>query len=132
VRKSALASRFILIAVLAVLAIVVVVCFASPAAPHSGGPPIGAFGVLEGAGLLFFAFAGYARIATLGEEVRSPEWTIPRAIPIALGITVVVYLAAALSTLTAARPSALATSAAPVATSAHAPAAARSLQADPV
>ena len=35
--------------------------------------------------LLFFAFAGYARIATLGEEVRDPARTIPRAIPIALG-----------------------------------------------
>ena len=42
-------------------------------------------GVLQAAGLLFFAFAGYARIATLGEEVRDPARTIPRAIPIALG-----------------------------------------------
>ena len=41
-------------------------------------------GVLQAAGLLFFAFAGYARIATLGEEVRDPARTIPRAIPIAL------------------------------------------------
>ena len=42
-------------------------------------------GVLQSAGLLFFAFAGYARIATLGEEVRDPERTIPKAIPRALG-----------------------------------------------
>ena len=48
-------------------------------------------GVLQAAGLLFFAFAGYARIATLGEEVRDPARTIPRAIPIALGITLAVY-----------------------------------------
>ena len=41
-------------------------------------------GVLQAAGFLFFAFAGYARIATLGEEVRDPERTIPRAIPLAL------------------------------------------------
>ena len=47
------------------------------------------YGVLQAAGLLFFAFAGYARIATLGEEVRDPARTIPRAIPLALGITVV-------------------------------------------
>ena len=39
----------------------------------------------QAAGLLFFAFAGYARIATLGEEVVDPARTIPRAIPIALG-----------------------------------------------
>ena len=44
--------------------------------------------------MLFFAFAGYARIATLGEEVRDPARTIPRAIPLALrGIVLVVYLA---------------------------------------
>ena len=41
-------------------------------------------GALQAAGFLFFAFAGYARIATLGEEVRDPERTIPRAIPLAL------------------------------------------------
>ena len=43
-----------------------------------------AYGVLQAAGLLFFAFAGYARIATLAEEVREPERTIPRAIVAAL------------------------------------------------
>ena len=42
------------------------------------------YGVLQSAGLLFFAFAGYARIATLGEEVIEPERTIPRAVVIAL------------------------------------------------
>jgi APA family basic amino acid/polyamine antiporter len=41
-------------------------------------------GVLQAAGFMFFAFAGYARIATLGEEVREPARTIPRAIPLAL------------------------------------------------
>src|SRR4051812_48555497 len=48
---------------------------------HAGG----VLGILQSAGLLFFAFAGYARIATLGEEVRDPERTIPRAILLALG-----------------------------------------------
>src|SRR5581483_3452543 len=52
----------------------------------------GVRGILQAAGLLFFAFAGYARIATLGEEVRDPARTIPRAIPLALGIVVCVYL----------------------------------------
>jgi APA family basic amino acid/polyamine antiporter len=49
--------------------------------------------VLAAAALLFFAFAGYARIATLGEEVRDPARTIPRAVPIALGLVFVLYLA---------------------------------------
>jgi APA family basic amino acid/polyamine antiporter len=55
--------------------------------------------VLQAAGFLFFAFAGYARIATLGEEVRDPERTIPRAIPVALGITLAVYAAVAVTVL---------------------------------
>ncbi|MDX2897136.1 APC family permease, partial [Streptomyces scabiei] len=59
----------------------------------------GVGGVLEAAGLLFFAFAGYARIATLGEEVRDPARTIPRAIPLALGIALVVYAAVAVAVL---------------------------------
>ena len=68
----------------------------APAVPVPVPPdPGGVLGVLTAAGLLFFAFAGYARIATLGEEVRDPARTIPRAIPLALGITLVVYAAVA-------------------------------------
>lgn len=78
----------------------------------SGGP----YGVLQSAGLLFFAFAGYARIATLGEEVREPQRTIPRAIAIALGITVAVYVLVGVAALVAVGPDALATSSAPLAT----------------
>jgi APA family basic amino acid/polyamine antiporter len=75
----------------------------------------GVYGVLQAAGLLFFAFAGYARIATLGEEVRDPERTIPRAIPLALGITVVLYVVVAIALLAALGPSALAASVRPLA-----------------
>ncbi|MFJ4263422.1 APC family permease [Paenarthrobacter nicotinovorans] len=57
----------------------------------------GWYGVLQSAGLLFFAFAGYARIATMGEEVREPRRTIPRAITIALGITIVLYAVIAIT-----------------------------------
>lgn len=56
-------------------------------------------GILQSAGLLFFAFAGYARIATLGEEVRDPTRTIPKAIVNALAITVLLYLVVALTLL---------------------------------
>jgi len=75
----------------------------------------GVYGVLQAAGLLFFAFAGYARIATLGEEVREPERTIPRAIPLALGITVGLYALVGIALLVALGPSALAASARPLA-----------------
>ena len=76
----------------------------------------GVYGVLQAAGLLFFAFAGYARIATLGEEVREPERTIPRAIPIALGIVFVLSLAVGVTGLLAAGADRLAESTAPLAT----------------
>lgn len=56
----------------------------------------GAWGVLQAAGLLFFAFAGYARIATLAEEVRRPE-QLDRAILIALGTAVALYLLVAVA-----------------------------------
>jgi APA family basic amino acid/polyamine antiporter len=74
----------------------------------------GGYGVLQSAGLLFFAFAGYARIATMGEEVRDPARTIPRAIPLALGITVVVYLLVGVAALLAAGPQRLAATPAPL------------------
>jgi len=72
------------------------------------------YGVLQAAGLLFFAFAGYARIATLGEEVRDPARTIPRAIPAALGIVVAIYATVAVSLLLVLGPDRLAASAAPL------------------
>jgi APA family basic amino acid/polyamine antiporter len=74
----------------------------------------GYYGVLQSAGFLFFAFAGYARIATLGEEVRNPERTIPRAIPLALGITVAIYAVVAASVLLALGSDALASSSRPL------------------
>jgi APA family basic amino acid/polyamine antiporter len=88
------------------------------AAPGGDVPSV--YGVLQSAGLLFFAFAGYARIATLGEEVREPERTIPRAIPVALGITVVIYLAVGVTALAAAGAQALAGSSRPLATAVEA------------
>ncbi|MCU1437999.1 MAG: family permease [Naasia sp.] len=57
--------------------------------------PSDAYGVLQGAALIFFAFAGYARIATLGEEVRDPARTIPRAIGAAFVLAVALYAAVA-------------------------------------
>lgn len=77
-------------------------------------------GVLGSAGLLFFAFAGYARIATMGEEVRDPARTIPRAIPLALGLAVVVYAVVAVALLTVLGPDRVAASTAPVAALAEA------------
>ncbi|WP_210408362.1 APC family permease [Allokutzneria sp. NRRL B-24872] len=74
----------------------------------------GGFGVLEAAGLLFFAFAGFARVATLGEEVRDPARTIPRAISVALVVTLVVYSLVAVTVLSVLGPDRLAESTAPL------------------
>ncbi len=74
----------------------------------------GWYGILQSGGLLFFAFAGYARIATLGEEVRNPARTIPRAIPIALAITIAIYAVVAVTLLLAAGPQRLASTTAPL------------------
>ncbi|WP_432074683.1 APC family permease [Streptomyces wuyuanensis] len=117
VQKSALLTRAIVAVVLAVLAAVVVTALtsvASDAARLDVGSDATFGGVLQAAGLLFFAFAGYARIATLGEEVRDPAHTIPRSISIALGITLVVYVLVAVAVLTVLGPSGLAEASAPL------------------
>ncbi|MCD4852416.1 APC family permease [Arthrobacter sp. AK01] len=75
----------------------------------------GWYGILQSAGLLFFAFAGYARIATMGEEVREPRRTIPRAIGIALGITILIYAVIAVTLLAALGPDGIAESTTPLA-----------------
>ncbi len=103
VQKSAMLARIIVTVVLAVLALVVVLSLSGAFASHSpfrADDSATVIGVVQAAGLLFFAFAGYARIATLGEEVRDPKRTIPRAIPIALAITLVVYAVVAIAVLT--------------------------------
>ncbi|MCX5165149.1 APC family permease [Streptomyces sp. NBC_00264] len=117
VQKSALLTRVIVAVVLAVLAAVAVTALTSAGADTARldiGPDATVTGVLQAAGLLFFAFAGYARIATLGEEVRDPARTIPRAIPIALGITLAVYTLIAVAALTVLGPAGLADAAAPL------------------
>jgi APA family basic amino acid/polyamine antiporter len=118
IQKSALLTRVIVALVLAVLAAVVVVIFGFGDVDSSRltiGDDASVHGVLQAAGLLFFAFAGYARIATLGEEVRDPARTIPRAIPIALGIALVVYAVVAIAVLSELGSAALASASAPLA-----------------
>jgi APA family basic amino acid/polyamine antiporter len=118
IQKSALLTRVIVALVLAVLAAVVVVIlgFGSvEGARLALGDDASVRGVLQAAGLLFFAFAGYARIATLGEEVRDPARTIPRAIPIALGIALAVYAVVAVAVLSELGSAALASASAPLA-----------------
>ncbi|EXJ50896.1 APC family permease [Microbacterium sp. MRS-1] len=119
VTRTAALTKVIVVVVLAVLALVVVAASASGAGSADNlaidPGPHGWYGVLQSAGLLFFAFAGYARIATMGEEVRDPRRTIPRAIVIALSLALIVYVAIALAALATLGPDRLASSSAPLA-----------------
>jgi len=55
--------------------------------------------ILYGSALMFVAYTGYGRIATLGEEVAEPRTTIPKAIILAMSLIVVLYLAVSLTAL---------------------------------
>jgi basic amino acid/polyamine antiporter, APA family len=120
VTKTAGLARGLIATSLAALAVVVIGIGAGGGAQvsnlggWSGLGVGGGYGILQAAGLLFFAFAGYARIATMGEEVRDPERTIPRAIPIALFMTVTIYLLVGVAALLAAGPQRLAAAVAPL------------------
>jgi basic amino acid/polyamine antiporter, APA family len=119
VTRTALLTRILVSVVLVALAIAVA------AASSTGLPELDAaapgllahgwYGVLQSAGLLFFAFAGYARIATMGEEVRDPARTIPRAIVIAFACVVAIYGVVAVILLGALGADGVAASSAPVA-----------------
>lgn len=120
VTRTAGLTRVLVIAVLTALTIAIAAVWGG------SGPDFGSFvgdgllasgwyGILQSAGLLFFAFAGYARIATMGEEVREPKRTIPRAISIALGITILIYAVVAVTLLATLGPAGVAATATPMA-----------------
>jgi len=119
ITRTATLTRIIVAVVLAALAVSVAVSLVT------GSPDVeamalartepGAYAVLQSAALLFFAFAGYARIATLAEEVRDPARTIPRAITLALLGAVVVYAAVGVTVLVVLGPDGVAEAGAPLA-----------------
>ncbi|MEJ1113286.1 APC family permease [Paenarthrobacter sp. CCNWLY172] len=120
VTRTAGLTRVLVIAVLAALAIAVTAVWGGSGVDFGdfageGLLAEGWYGILQSAGLLFFAFAGYARIATMGEEVREPKRTIPRAIGIALGITILIYAVIAVTLLAALGPEGVAATPTPLA-----------------
>lgn len=118
VKKTALVTKILVAIVLTALAIVAFAALGGGAVElerltgwtDKGGIP----GILQAAGLMFFAFAGYARIATLGEEVVEPRKTIPRSILMALGMTLAVYMVIITATLLTVDIDVLANSKAPL------------------
>jgi len=99
------------VVVFSILSLVAVVVIGLPGAQISNLAPFapgGVGGILQATGLLFFAYTGYSRIATLVEEVRDPKRTIPRATVVALSTATILYVsvaATALAVLGAARVS---------------------------
>ena len=118
VTRTAGLTRIIVAVVLVALVVVLLAgAFGGTSAPHDLGADLfehGWYGILQSAGLLFFAFAGYARIATMGEEVTNPARTIPRAILTALGIVLVIYVLIAIVVLRSLGADQLAVSDAPL------------------
>ncbi len=121
ITRTTLAARVIVALVVPVLAFVIVVGLASPAAVGSpavmGATPTGvpaAVGTLQGAALVFFAFAGYSRIATMGRRIREPRRNIPAVLLGALGFTLVLYVLLSFSLLRTLGPAGLAGTTAPL------------------
>jgi basic amino acid/polyamine antiporter, APA family len=109
-------TKCLLAIALAALTAVVIAGWSSPATSLGRLTPIDTSParVLRAAGFLFFAFAGYARIATLGEEVRDPAITIPKAVPRALAGVLVIYAAIGVTVLAAVPIAAISASDAPL------------------
>lgn len=119
IKKTALATKILVALVLVALAVVLYSAIAGGRVDTlriSGGLfHSGISGILQSAGILFFAFAGYARIATLGEEVLEPQKTIPKAILISLAVTLALYVTVIGAAVLSVDVSALANSPAPMA-----------------
>lgn len=117
-------ARWVVVAVLALSLVFVVVMLLDPpvtadtppAAPPDSG---GVLGVLQAAGLLFFAFAGFARLAPFGQLVREHRRTIPRAIAISLTTVLALYLLVAFALNDALGPGWVAAREAPLAEAAE-------------
>ncbi|WP_100813406.1 APC family permease [Microbacterium lacus] len=124
VTRTAQLTRVLVVIVLLALAVVVAAGWSStPGTEGLAGLDLwtgSGYGILQSAGLLFFAFAGYARIATMGEEVRDPAKNIPRAIMLALGLALVVYAVVAVTVLATLGPDTTASAEAPLAETAAA------------
>lgn len=67
----------------------------TPLLPPGDGGGGGVGALLHGTALMFVAYTGYGRIATLGEEVRDPRRVIPRAIVVTMGVVTLLYLGVA-------------------------------------
>ena len=104
ITRSTRVTTVLIIVVVTVLAVLVVMWWRSQSVETTSlqALPTGSLsGVVAGAGLVFVAFAGYARITVLGAEVRSPQRNIPRAVAISFVVVLMIYLVIGLTVLSA-------------------------------
>lgn len=103
-RRSVMVSGILVACVILTL---IVICTASVMTRTADSGPSGVasqvtmLDLLAAAGLIFLAFAGYARVTVLGEEVREPARTIPRAVALSLSLILLVYAVVATTVLAA-------------------------------
>ncbi len=103
ISRSNLANKVIVAITIAGLAALVITSFFLNGLPVQ--PVYDAFtdtspsAILYGSALMFVAYTGYGRIATLGEEVANPRRTIPKAIILAMVVIVLLYLLVSLTAL---------------------------------
>lgn len=116
VRKSGLLNTFIVAVTSAILLVFAFRCLPQIRSDHFlPFFPGGVEGTLRGAALFFFAYTGYARVATLCEEVRDPRRTIPRAILLTVLGALLLYLLVGFAAVGAVGAAALSTARSPLA-----------------
>jgi APA family basic amino acid/polyamine antiporter len=99
-RRSQWLNSLLVAGALLSLGLFVVASFNLPALPTAAAPaPTSPGSFAQATALLFVAYTGYGRIATMGEEVLRPERTIPRAVLLTLAVVLLVYLAVAAGAL---------------------------------
>ncbi len=94
-RRSNVANMVIVTVTLTALAGFVWLALPSVQTARFSSGPVETGGFLQACALMFVAFTGYGRIATMGEEVREPRRIIPRAIMATVALAAVVYIAVA-------------------------------------
>jgi APA family basic amino acid/polyamine antiporter len=92
-RYSAIANNVLVLTKIAILCLFLVTgIFQINSQNYAQFAPHGFFGILQGAGFIFFAYLGFGRIAALGEEVKNPKKTLPLSILVALAICASLYV----------------------------------------
>jgi APA family basic amino acid/polyamine antiporter len=93
IKKSATVNNILVITKVAILALFIGFgIFQIHGQNFASFNPNGVFGILRGAGFIFFAYLGFGRIAALGEEVKNPERNLPLSILTALIVSITIYV----------------------------------------